>query len=171
MGDGESRVHRLVLCLLHPAEDRSVVGSNPTRGTLPSTGFVSPLLGNRRLLYHSSEISNKQHGSLGSSTFIGTPHQAQCSVKAPWMRFTDDSLNRVTWDIRETEPDFVPFRLWLYPGFRYLSVDKVVLKLLCSDLGVSAGELNQEVGHRSSICRVALVKGWNWRAMVAETKY
>jgi len=144
---------------------------NPTRGTSPSTGFVSPLLGNRRLLDHSSEISNKQHGSLGSSTFIGTPHQAQCSVKAPRMRFTDGSLNRVTWDIRETEPDFASLGLWLHPSFHYLPFDEVALELLCAILGVPTGELDYEACHRGSICRAALVKGWNWRAMVAETRY
>jgi len=76
------------------------------------------------------------------------------------MRFMNDSFDRATLNIRETEPDFVSFRLWLHPGFRCLSVDKVVLKLLCSDLGVSTGELNHEVGHRSSVCRIALVKAW-----------
>jgi hypothetical protein len=58
------------------------------------------------------------------------------------MRFTNDSFDRSALSVRETEPDFVSFRLWLHPGHRYLSVDKVVLKLLCSDCGVSTGELD-----------------------------
>ena len=76
------------------------------------------------------------------------------------MRVTNDSGDRATLNIRETEPDFVSFRLWLHPGRRYLSIEEVALKLLRSDFDVSTGELNQEVSHRGSIFRVALVKAW-----------
>lgn len=84
------------------------------------------------------------------------------------MRFTNDLFNRATLNIRETEPDFASLRLWLHPAFRYLSVDKVALKLLCAVLCVPTSELDYEVSHRGLICRLALVKAWNWHVTVAE---
>ena len=61
------------------------------------------------------------------------------------MRFTNDPVDHATLNIRETEPDFVFFRLWLHPGHRYLSVDEVVLELFGAIFWVRADKLDGQV--------------------------